>query len=59
MKNKDKNNFEDIDMLSLSQYELCNYEGGILPLLGLVFGALGVGLAAAYGVGYAIGSLTK
>jgi lactobin A/cerein 7B family class IIb bacteriocin len=57
MKNQENVNFENIMLVSLNQDELMEHEGGIVPLLGLMFAGLGLGLAASYYVGYAVGSL--
>jgi hypothetical protein len=57
MKNSDNINLDDSNLITLNQIELMEYEGGIIPLLGLIFGGLGLGLSAAYAVGYAVGSL--
>ena len=59
MKSQNNINPDVTNLVALNDNELSEYEGGILALMGLVFGALGVGLAAAYGVGYAVGKLSK
>jgi len=50
---------ENKNLVPLSQHELIKCEGGIILIMGLVFGGLALGLTAVYGVGYAVGSLTK